>query len=481
MTGVQTCALPISSQYVSALLLSAPCMAEDMTLVVDGEIVSKPYLQMTLTMMRSFGADVEEVDQNHFRIRATGYKAQDYKVEADASTASYFFAAAALSGGRVKVKGLSQFSIQGDIGFVDLLEEMGAEVNRSEEYVEVCGISTLRGINAMMKSISDTAPTLAVVAPWADTPTSISGIGFIAHKESDRVTAVVTELRKLGIEVGNHGDGFTIKPGSIKSGLVHTYDDHRIAMAFTVLGLISGGIVLDNSECVSKTVPDFFEYVDRLRLDGDEELDILAIDGPAGSGKTSLAKRISSEIGLEYLDTGAMYRSVAAVVIKEEVDPLNKDLVVAIANKVKISFVGEEVFVDGENLTEVIRSSEVNAVVSHVAANPGVRAVLRRKQRSWARERGGGVLEGRDIGTVVFPRAKLKVYVTAAPEERARRRSLESGRSMEEILEDITGRDQIDSSRVDSPLSVSSDALVVDSTGKTINDVVEEILGSFNA
>lgn len=252
-------------------------------------------------------------------------------------------------------------------------------------------------------------------------------------------------------------------------------------MGIWVLGLISGGIVLDNSECVSKTVPDFFEYVDRLRLDGDEELDILAIDGPAGSGKTSLAKRISSEIGLEYLDTGAMYRSVAAVVIKEEVDPLNKDLVVAIANKVKISFVGEEVFVDGENLTEVIRSSEVNAVVSHVAANPGVRAVLRRKQRSWARERGGGVLEGRDIGTVVFPRAKLKVYVTAAPEERARRRSLESGRSMEEILEDITGRDQIDSSRVDSPLSVSSDALVVDSTGKTINDVVEEILGSFNA
>ena len=136
--------------------------------------------------------------------------------------------------------------------------------------------------------------------------------------------------------------------------------------------------------------------------------------------------------------------------------------------------------VDGQNFTDVIRSPEVNSVVSYVAANPGVRAILRRAQRSWARKRGGGVLEGRDIGTVVFPKAKLKVYVTASPEERAKRRSLQSGRPVKEIMDEITGRDKIDSSRVDSPLSVSSGALIVDTTGKTIEEVVEEILERFH-
>lgn len=469
-----------SSQYLSALLLSAPCMPQDMTLILASEVVSMPYLQMTLSMMRSFGAEVEENKKNEFSIRATGYTAKDYEIEVDASTASYFFAAAALSGGRVKVEGLGKSSIQGDVGFVDLLEQMGAEVTRSEQAIEVRGSNSLHGVNASMENISDTAPTLAVIAPSATTQTSVSGIGFIAHKESDRVTAVVTELRKLGIEAEDNGDGFTIQPGTVKSGVVHTYDDHRIAMAFTVMGLVTSGIALDNPECVSKTAPGFYEYVDQLRLEGDQELAILAIDGPAGSGKTSLAKRIASKIGLEYLDTGAMYRSVAAKVIEEGINPEDSDLVVAIANKITIVFEEDKVVVDGKNLTGIIRSPEVNAVVSYVAANPGVRAVLRRTQRSWARKRGGGVLEGRDIGTVVFPRARLKVYVTATPEERAKRRSLESGRPMEEILQEITGRDEIDSSRADSPLSISGDALMVDSTGKTIDEVTEEILGSFH-
>ena len=470
-----------SSQYISALLLSAPYMPNDMTLILDGDAVSMPYLQMTLSMMNSFGADVEEVDENQFRIRATGYTAKDYEIEPDASTASYFFATAALSEGRVKVEGLGNASIQGDIEFVDLLEQMGAEVTRSEQAIEVRGTNALQGVHASMKNISDTAPTLAVVAPSASTPSSVSGIGFIAYKESDRISAVITELQKLGIEAEDNGDGFTIQPGTVKPGVVHTYDDHRIAMAFTVLGLISNGVTLDGPECVTKTAPDFFEYVDKLRLEGDQELAILAIDGPAGSGKTSLAKRVASETGLEYLDTGAMYRSVSAKVIEEGIDPEDNELVVAIANRISIVFEGDEVFVDGERLTETIRSPEVNAVVSYVAANPGVRSILRRAQRSWARKRGGGVLEGRDIGTVVFPQARLKVYVTATPEERAKRRSLESGRPMEEILEEITGRDRIDSSRMDSPLSISDDALMVDSTGKTIDEVAEEILRSFHA
>ena len=175
-----------------------------------------------------------------------------------------------------------------------------------------------------------------------------------------------------------------------------------------------------------------------------------------------------------------MYRSVAAEALSANVDPKDLHAVAEIADKTDISFEGQQVFVNGNDLTVMIRSAEVNAVVSYVAANPEVRAVLRRAQRSWARQRGGGVLEGRDIGSVVFPRAKLKVYVTATPEERARRRSLESGRSIEEILAEILGRDEIDSSRADSPLAVSENAIIVDTTGKSLNEVAEEVLRSFN-
>ena len=175
-----------------------------------------------------------------------------------------------------------------------------------------------------------------------------------------------------------------------------------------------------------------------------------------------------------------MYRSVAAEALSANVDPKDLHAVAEIADKTDISFEGQQVFVNGNDLTVMIRSAEVNAVVSYVAANPEVRAVLRRAQRSWARQRGGGVLEGRDIGSVVFPRAKLKVYVTATPEERARRRSLESGRSIEEILAEIQGRDEIDSSRADSPLAVSENAIIVDTTGKSLDEVAEEVLRSFN-
>ena len=169
-----------------------------------------------------------------------------------------------------------------------------------------------------------------------------------------------------------------------------------------------------------------------------------------------------------------------AEALSANVDPKDLHAVAEIADKTDISFEGQQVFVNGNDLTVMIRSAEVNAVVSYVAANPEVRAVLRRAQRSWARQRGGGVLEGRDIGSVVFPRAKLKVYVTATPEERAQRRSLESGRSIEEILAEIQGRDEIDSSRADSPLAVSENAIIVDTTGKSLNEVAEEVLRSFN-
>jgi cytidylate kinase len=331
-----------------------------------------------------------------------------------------------------------------------------------------------------MRELSDTAPTLAAIAPYCSGTVRVTDIGFIKNKESDRVSAVVTEMKKLGIDARAEEDGFVIEPGMPIGNVIHSYDDHRIAMAFTVLGLLAEGVVIDDANCVAKTCPEFYEHIDTLRLEGDEELAILAIDGPAGSGKSSLAKLLAQELQLEYLDTGAMYRSVAAEVIAANIDPEAYREVTQITDNIDISFNGQEVFVNAKNLTKQIRSPEVNSIVSYVAANPGVRAILRRAQRSWARQRGGGVLEGRDIGSVVFPKAKLKVYVTATPEERAHRRSLESGRDMKEILNEIQERDEIDSSRTDSPLSVSSNAIVVDTTDKTLSEVANEVLRNFN-
>ena len=469
----------ISSQFISALLLAAPCFPDQLELNIDGDLVSRPYIDMTISVMQAFGAQVQRVNDRRYVISPTGYRNSRYEIEPDASAASYFFAAAAISGGSITVEGLGSQSIQGDKGFVDIVEKMGAKVVRSDNALSVTGTGSLIGIDASMKEISDTVPTLAAIAPLASGPTVISDVAFIAQKESDRVTALITELRKIGVKAEKTETGMVIYPGEVQKGTIHTYDDHRIAMAFSILGLVVPGITLDSPQCVAKTFPSFFDVLDQVRVAGDAKLSILAIDGPAGSGKSTLAKQVAKQLSLEYLDTGAMYRSVAAVALAQSASLDDEAEIAEIAEGINIRFDGGRVYVDDDDLTEAIRSPEVNAAVSQVAANPGVRSVMRRQQRSWARVRGGGVLEGRDIGSVVFPEARLKVYVTATPEERARRRSLESGRSVEDIMEEILQRDTKDSTRGDSPLVADQEAVVIDTTGKTIQETSDYIEGLF--
>lgn len=199
---------------------------------------------------------------------------------------------------------------------------------------------------------------------------------------------------------------------------------------------------------------------------------VIAIDGPAGSGKSTIAKLIAERLGLEYLDTGAMYRSVAFAVLRDLLDPADGEAVAALAAATAIEVAGS-VLVDGEDATEAIRGPEVSAVVSIVSAHPDVRAELVRRQQEWAETHGGGVVEGRDIGTVVFPNATLKVFLTASEEERVRRRAAQSG---EAVAAHVTKRDEIDSKRAVSPLVAADDALVIDTTGRTIDDIVEEVL-----
>ena len=205
---------------------------------------------------------------------------------------------------------------------------------------------------------------------------------------------------------------------------------------------------------------------------------VIAIDGPAGSGKSTVAKAVAERLGLEYLDTGAMYRSVAFAALRHNVDPDDADVVARLARQVEIRLEEGKVCVDGQDATIEIRGPEVTRAVTAVAANPDVRAEMVTRQREWAKKRDGGVMEGRDIGTVVFPDAELKVYLTASDEERAKRRSKEvTDLHYDAVAADIARRDNADSSRATSPMQQAADAVVVDTTGLTIDEVVDRVLG----
>jgi 3-phosphoshikimate 1-carboxyvinyltransferase len=255
----------LSSQFLSGLLLAAPCFADGLEVTVEGGLVSNPYVDLTLAVMRAFGAGVER-DGLRFRVAATGYRATDFHVEPDASAASYFFAAAAITGGRVVVDGLGAGSQQGDLQFVRVLERMGCAVEIGADATEVRGPERLAAVDVDMGDISDTTQTLAAVAAFADGTTRIRGVGFIRNKESDRVGATVRELQRAGIAATEDDDGLTIAGGAPQPATIETYDDHRMAMSLALLGLRARGIAIADPGCVAKTYPGYFEDLARLGI-----------------------------------------------------------------------------------------------------------------------------------------------------------------------------------------------------------------------
>lgn len=268
--GVVSVRGDVSSQFLSGLLLAAPCMREGLRVEVTTELVSVPYVEMTLAVMSAFGAthriDVSDAGRRTISVTGSGYRgAGTYAVEPDASAASYFLAAAAICGGTVRVEGLGAGSTQGDVAFVDALEQMGAEVDRGPDHLTVTGGGPLRGVEVDFTDLSDTAQTLAVVAPFASSPTTIGGIGFIRAKETDRIAATVTELRRCGIEADELPDGIRVHPGTPRPATVSTYDDHRMAMSFALLGLRVPGIRIADPGCVAKTFPGYWDALDELR------------------------------------------------------------------------------------------------------------------------------------------------------------------------------------------------------------------------
>jgi 3-phosphoshikimate 1-carboxyvinyltransferase len=254
-----------SSQFLSGLLMAAPLAHGDVTIAVEGQLVSRPYVDMTLALMRQFGVQVGEGPTATFHIRGRQrYQLRRFTVEPDASAASYFFAAAAITGGRVTVLDLPEHSLQGDVAFVDLLAEMGCRVEKCSAGITVHG-RTLRGIDVDMNAISDTVMTLAAVACFAEEPTTIRNVAHIRHKETDRLAALATELRRVGAEVAEFADGLTITPRPLHAAGIETYNDHRMAMSMALIGLKVPGIVIRNPGCVAKTYPGFFDDLERLR------------------------------------------------------------------------------------------------------------------------------------------------------------------------------------------------------------------------
>ncbi len=269
----------ISSQFLSALLIVAPYAQNSVELALSTELNSKPYMDMTLAVMREFGVEIERYGYERFVVNKGRYRSKkSYAIESDASAASYFFAAPAICGGTVRVENISRPSKQGDMAFLDVLKQMGCEIKEQEGYIEVKGFGsgrapvrvdpnqTLRGVDVDMRDIPDTAQTLAAIAPFASSPTRIRGIASARVKETDRVHATCTELARLGVQVEEHEDGLTIYPcENFVPATVQTYNDHRMAMAFSLIGLRVPGVAIENPSCVSKTFPDFFEVLESLR------------------------------------------------------------------------------------------------------------------------------------------------------------------------------------------------------------------------
>jgi 3-phosphoshikimate 1-carboxyvinyltransferase len=249
----------VSSQFLSGLLMVAPYARDALRLSIEGPLVSQPYVTMTLAVMRAFGVEVDAAeDLREFQIAPQHYEGRDYAIEPDASAASYFWAAAAICGGSVTVSGLGRDSLQGDVAFCDCLAQMGCKVSSAEGGLRVTGGSDLRGVEVNMNAISDTVQTLGAVALYAEGPTTVHGVGHIRHKETDRIGALATELRKLGAKVEEFDDGLRITPGAHRPAAIDTYHDHRMAMSLALVGLRRPGVVINDPGCTGKTYPGFF-------------------------------------------------------------------------------------------------------------------------------------------------------------------------------------------------------------------------------
>jgi len=475
----------VSSQFLTALLLALPIAGKAVSIDVEGELISKPYVEITLKLMALFGVKVQRDGWKSFalppgqRYRSPGL----VRVEGDASSASYFLAAGAIGGGPVRVEGVGRDSVQGDVAFADALAGMGAVVKAGSDWIEASAPADgrLRAFDLDLNHIPDAAMTLAVTALFADGPCRIRNVGSWRVKETDRLSAMAAELRKVGAQAEQGVDDLAVTPppALMPGARIDTYDDHRMAMCFSLVALGGVPVRINDPQCVAKTFPDYFERF--AAITALSSLPVIAIDGPSASGKGTVARKVAERLGFRLLDSGALYRLVALAAAQHGVDLYNEPALGAEARALDCEFRDDgEVSLHGQDVTQAIRTEAISRAASRVAAVPAVRQALLERQRGFRRAP-GLVAEGRDMGSVVFPDATLKVFLTATPEARAQRRHkqlMEKGihANLDALLLDINQRDARDATRSVAPLQRCADAHLIDTTGLSVEEAVQRVL-----
>lgn len=480
----------VSSQFLTALLMALPLTGQDAVIEVVAELISKPYVEITLNLMARFGVRVERDGWSRFTISAGQCYTSpgSIHVEGDASSASYFLAAGAIGGGPVRVEGVGRDSIQGDVRFAAELEKLGATIAWGPNWIEASAplSGKLKAFDLDCNHIPDAAMTLAVVALFTDGPCILRNIASWRVKETDRISALATELRKLGstaeLEVEEGQNYLKVRhhwtSPLLPRAAFFTYDDHRMAMCLSLVALLPGlskSIRINDPGCVDKTFPEYFNYFQEVTAP------VIAIDGPSASGKGTVAAQVAAALGYHYLDSGALYRLVALAARQEGVAWDDESAVAAIAASLPAEFEGDHILLSGVDVTEAIRTEEISVGSSKVGAMPAVRAALLARQRAYRRWP-GLVAEGRDMGSVVFPWADLKVFLTASAEVRAERRHkqlMAKGlpANMAVLLQDLHERDRRDAARSVAPLQRNADAELLDTNDLTIGQAVTTILG----
>ena len=472
----------VSSQFLTGLLMALPLTGVATTVEVVGELISRPYIEITLGAMARFGVVVEREGWQRFHVPAgANYRSPGvFSVEGDASSASYFLALGALGGGPLRVEGVGTDSLQGDVRFADALAAMGARITLGPNWIEAAGPlgGKLRGIDLDCNHIPDAAMTLATTALFAEGATTLRNIASWRVKETDRIAAMACELRKLGATVEEGADSIRIVPPksflSPVSG-IDTYDDHRVAMCFS-LAAFAGVLRINEPSCVAKTFPEYFARFAEIT----EAVPVIAIDGPSASGKGAVAARVAAALGWHYLDSGALYRLTALAAQRAGVAWDDEIAVAQIAAGLNVEFGEDSILLGGDEVGDAIRHEAISIGASQVAALAEVRKALLFRQRAF-RCAPGLVADGRDMASVVFPDARCKVFLTASVEVRAERRYkqlIEKGiaAKIEPILLDLRARDERDTQRSVAPLQQNKDAELLDTTELTIAQAVGQVL-----
>ncbi len=471
----------VSSQFLTGLLMALPLLGRNMEVMVEGELISKPYIGITLSMMERFGVKVGREGWEKFFISADSRYSSPgiIHVEGDASSASYFLAAGAIGGGPVRVYGVGKSSIQGDAKFPEYLERMGAKIEMGENWIEASAPEGgLDAIDIDCNEIPDAAMTLAVAALFAKGKTTLRNIASWRVKETDRIAAMAKELSKFGAIVEEGEDFIAVTPPSSPislHGSIDTYDDHRMAMCFS-LASFGTRIRINDPSCVAKTFPEYFERF----LEVAKPVPVISIDGPSASGKGTVAAIVAQRLNYNYLDSGALYRITALAAMKAGISLEDGTSIADLMSKAPVRFEGGKIFLETADITEEIRSEACSSGASKVAALPEVRQALLDSQKRF-RKSPGLVADGRDMGSTVFPDSQLKIYLTASAEERAMRRYKQLIAKGEDVridvlLQDIRARDERDSKRSAAPLQKCDDATLIDTTEMGIEEAVSRVL-----